>query len=195
MCSKVEGHWPRLKWEALEAWPQNRRGWEISGCSSQMGQEELKWTVPGGNLRMFKPNGKRRIEMNNAWEKDHRLFKNRQPHCSHRAGGMLILKKKKKVMICRFQSSWWKLTCWSISQPRPNLISSFPLCTSALCPPCHLQPLNTTLLTVYQPDPHISSLWPGCHAQILHILIRLLSTVLPPLSSVADPKMLTIYNS
>jgi len=163
-----------------------------------------------GNLRMFKPNGTRRIEMNGAWGKSQDVqakrdeknwnerclgerpstIKNRQPHCSHRAGGMLILKKKKKVMICRFQSGWWKLTCWSISQPRSDLISSLPL-----CPPCHLQPLNTTLLTVYQPDPHISSLWPGCHAQIFHILIRLLSTVLPPLSSVADPKMLTIYNS
>lgn len=30
---------PRLKWQELEGWLQNRRGWEIFRCSSQMGRE------------------------------------------------------------------------------------------------------------------------------------------------------------
>ena len=180
VCSEVEGHWPRLKWEASEAWPQNRRGWE--------------------NLRMFKPNRKRRKQNWNERCLGERpsTIKNRQPLLQSEGRRNAHLKKnkgEKKVTICRFQSGWWKLTCWSISHPRPNLISSLPLCTSALCPHCHLQPLNTTLLTVYWSTwpSHIFSLtWISCSDTPYS---RLLSTVLPPLSPASDPQMLTIYNS
>lgn len=149
-----------------------------------------------GNLRMVKPNGKRRKQNWNERCLGERpsTIKDRQPHCSHRAGGMLILKKKKRVMICRFQSDQWKHMLIYFSHPRPNLISALPLCTSASVLTVISSPwMPPFSLPTDHPNPHISSLTWMSRSDTPHS--RLLSTVLPPLSSASDPQMLPIYNS
>lgn len=125
-----------------------------------------------GNLRMVKPNAKRRKQNWNEWclGKRPSTIKDRQPHCSHRAGGMLILKKKKKSND--LQVPKWLMKTYMLiyfSHPRPNLISALPLCTSAsVLTVIYSSWMPPFSLSTDQPNPHISSLWPGCHAQILH---------------------------
>lgn len=144
-AAKVEGHCPWLKWEELKADLRTGEGERSQDVQAEWEEKktELKWTVP-----------ERRLP----------TIRNREPHCSCRAEGMVIFKKHSDLQVPRWLKKTYILIYFSL-QTKPNLTVTFmhihPLSSLSLPAPERL-PIYRTLICL--------SFSPGCPAQILHIL-------------------------